>query len=376
MAKLNVMVLHAPTGFGGAERVIINMNKFLNSQMIHLVNCPFINPKHCENNYLNELNKQKIPFVPISLNKRFEFRYISETQKLIKKHNIHIIHSHGYRSDITAVLAGRGKIPIVSTIHGFTGSSTSVKIYEQIQILILNRMALVFPVSVKLSQLLKERGISEIKIHRLSNVVDWRELRHLAENRSINYYPPQTKHKLIYVGRLSHEKGLDVLISACAIIKRNGFTDFSLLIVGDGPMRSHYTKQVKQESLTENIHFLGFKDNATNIISESDILILPSRTEGIPLVLLEAMALRKLVIASKVGGIPEVIEHNINGIMVEPNSPESLSKYLNDLFLNKIDYSLMAQAGRSTVEKKYDPVLWAEKLEKYYLQTSSQFKKR
>lgn len=376
MTRLNVMVLHAPTGFGGAERVIINMNKFVNSRFINLVNCPFVNPKHGENTYLNELNKQEIPFFPVSLNKRFELRYISETQNLIKKHNIHIIHSHGYRSDITAVLAGRGKIPIVSTIHGFTGSSTSVKIYEQIQIFFLKRMSLVFPVSMKLSKKLERRGVSKTKIQRLSNVVDWHELNHLAENRSSNYYPTQTKHKLIYVGRLSYEKGLDILINACAKVKKNGYFNFTLLVVGDGPMRSHYLKQVEKNSLNENIHFLGFKDNATEIISESDILILPSRTEGIPLVLLEAMALGKLVIASNVGGIPEVIEHYKNGILVEPNSADHLSRYINKLLSGKMDYSVMTETGRLTVEKKYDPGVWAETLEKYYSQATSEHKQR
>jgi glycosyltransferase involved in cell wall biosynthesis len=133
--------------------------------------------------------------------------------------------------------------------------------------------------------------------------------------------------RLLYVGRLSHEKGLEYLIRAVEYLNREKY-DVKVSLCGDGPERERLSGLVRESGLSDSVKFHGYipwGKELSRISSGSDLFVLPSHSEGVPKVLLEAMAAGLPVIATNVGGIPDIITNNENGILIPPGSPEAIA---------------------------------------------------
>ena len=154
------------------------------------------------------------------------------------------------------------------------------------------------------------------------------------------------------VGRLEEQKGHAVLFQALAELWKRGL-DFSLVVAGDGTLRESLQAKAAALGLERKIHFVGTLDDAGPLLAASDAVLLPSLWEGLPLVLLEAMARSRPVIATAVGGVPEVIEHGVHGHLVPPNDPAALADAL-ELFHRKTDRAArMGRAGGELVRRDY-----------------------
>ncbi len=130
---------------------------------------------------------------------------------------------------------------------------------------------------------------------------------------------------ILFVGALVEQKGLEYLIEACKILK--GDIEFTLVVVGDGPLK----KEMEKRSKGLNIIFTGFRRDVNRFMKDADILVLPSISEGLGFVVLESMAVGTPVLATKVGGIPELIENGKNGLLVEPRDPIALADGIKKL---------------------------------------------
>lgn len=150
--------------------------------------------------------------------------------------------------------------------------------------------------------------------------------------------------RILYVGRLSPEKGLDDLFAALKLLRKR--ISFEAVIVGDGILLQELRNLAARLGLGDNIHFVGpvvWGDSLFSIMRQCDVLALPSKTEGLPLVLIEAMSQGIPVVATKVGGIPEIVEDRSSGLLVPPKSPEDLADALWDaLFDKKLREKLIA----------------------------------
>lgn len=366
---LRVMIIHAPTGIGGTEGVILNINRFIDESRVRLFNCPFINFTRGDSLYLRELESRGILYKATPLIRRFEYRYVRATRNLIHKYRIQLIHSHGYRADVTALLAARGQVPVVSTIHGFTGNSIRVKIYEMLQRLVIDRMSVIMPVSQKIEHQLLSLGIPSKRLHRLSNIIDEESLSQLKPANMFNGKDSDSILKITFVGRLSPEKGLDVLLSAIESLKMKGLP-FKLLIIGDGPLRREHEETVRIMGLSEQVNFLGFRSDAKAIIAAADVFVLPSWTEGLPLVILEAMALSKPVVASCVGGVPQLIKSKETGLLFNPGDIYALAKMLEWIYFNKENAQVMGKKAQLFIKDNFNPKAWAEELTNIYYQAA------
>lgn len=148
------------------------------------------------------------------------------------------------------------------------------------------------------------------------------------------YKIPKT---ILFSGRLTHEKGVNYLIKAIKLLKDSNFS-LILLVCGDGPEKEKLQKLVDDLNLDRDIKFLGFipwGKKLFEIYTKSDIFILPSLSEGVPKVLLEAMARGLPIIATNVGGIPDIINHMENGILIPPKSPEAIAEAVKLLVKNE-----------------------------------------
>ena len=168
--------------------------------------------------------------------------------------------------------------------------------------------------------------------------------------------------RLIFVGRLSAEKGVSGLIEAMSLMKSG--TPSKLVIVGDGPLRASLERQRDALGLAERIEFLGrLSERETMMqIARSDVLVLPSFMEGLPVVLMEALGLGIPVVASRVAGIPELVEHGCTGLLFSasnwPELADSLDRLLDDNELRQ----LLGRNGPPRIAREFDVLTSASRL--------------
>jgi glycosyltransferase involved in cell wall biosynthesis len=162
------------------------------------------------------------------------------------------------------------------------------------------------------------------------------------------------------VGRLVPVKGHAVLLEALRIL-RGANRNVMLLVVGDGPLRGQLESEIARLGLEKSVIFAGHHSPAYDFINMMDVFVLPSLHEGIPMVLLEALALRQPVVATRVGGIPEVITHGETGLLAEPADALSLAKFIQQLVEDKSMAARIGKAGRTRVEEEFNARTMAEK---------------
>jgi glycosyltransferase involved in cell wall biosynthesis len=151
-------------------------------------------------------------------------------------------------------------------------------------------------------------------------------------------------------GRLYDQKGHEFLFRSLGILKKD---NIELICVGDGPLKARLKKLSEQLGLDQNIHFLGFRNDIKRLLNITDIFVMPSLDEGLPMALLEAMAMGKAIIATPVGAIPNVISHGTNGIIVPTRSISDLADAIKNLISNPERIDILGKSARETAIEKF-----------------------
>jgi colanic acid/amylovoran biosynthesis glycosyltransferase len=162
------------------------------------------------------------------------------------------------------------------------------------------------------------------------------------------------RQRLLFTGRIASAKGLPVLIEA--MTKLTAIHPHVILtIIGDGPDRAAIEARVAQLNLGDNIQFVGYKSQAEvrTYLEHTDVFVLPSFAEGVPVVLMEAMAAGVPVVATRIAGIPELVEDGKSGYLVPPGDAQSLADRLAQLLADAELRSAMGKVGRSKVEQEF-----------------------
>ena len=161
--------------------------------------------------------------------------------------------------------------------------------------------------------------------------------------------------RLLFVGRLAAVKGLPVLIEAMGTATR-GTPDLHLTLIGDGADRAALERQVEAAGLSAHVTFAGYKSQAevADALTRTDVFVLPSFAEGVPVVLMEALAARVPVIATRVAGVGELVEDGVSGLTVPPGDAGSLADAIARLAKDQALRARMGEAGRAKVEAEYD----------------------
>lgn len=191
------------------------------------------------------------------------------------------------------------------------------------------------------NQLIADKILSSEKIHVVYNGYDFKSFQKEAiENKLFTF---------VCAGRLTSQKGFDVLLKAIRILKGQA-TDFIVKIAGEGVEYEVLTNFVNENNLQNHVEFLGHVDEILELFHEADAIVIPSRNEGIPNVLMEAWSQKKTVIASKSAGIPEAISNGYNGFLVDLE-PKSIANKMHYVMKNKTDY--IGKNGYTTLETKF-----------------------
>jgi len=249
-----------------------------------------------------------------------------------RKVKVNVIHAHtaGLQIMFSAYLMSvLGKIPFLITAHG-----SDVRIFKKVRIVkllqsfLLKKASYVTCVSKEMKQILTgEYGLEDDKISIVPNGYD----NNLVFKRKERRFQGR-ENKIVFVGRLDSAKDPSTLIQAFKRISTR-HADVKLLIIGDGPLRKGLETLSKELDIANRVFFCGqvSHENAMAIMAECDIYVLTSIDEGLPTSLIEAMALGKPIIATNVGGVPEIVKDGINGLLVPPKSPERVAQAVERL---------------------------------------------
>jgi glycosyltransferase involved in cell wall biosynthesis len=209
-------------------------------------------------------------------------------------------------------------------------------------------------------------GVPETKIHVVHCGVDIQRFCRKSPRPEMSARPL----RLLNTGRLEHVKGQRYLIDACAILADRG-VDFSLDILGEGDLRGELQQQIDHLGLQERVHLRGAAQPAevAAALEQAHVFVLPSLSEGISVAAMEAMAMELPVIATRVNGMPELIEHEVSGLLVEPADSGQLAEAI-DRYANDADFALRAGRGaREKIRSEFNADTEHEKLAALWLRT-------
>lgn len=265
-------------------------------------------------------------------------RYVHEHRALrecLRSFHPDVVHTHGYRSDIIGYTAARALgVPIVSTSHGFTGGDLKNRFNEAVQRWILRRCNAVVAVSRPMHALLLNDGVSSSRLALIPNavqVVDPLSRRDARAQLGL----PELGFILGWVGRLSPEKGVHLFLDALAVCTEVAWT---AAILGDGPETASAVAAVEASGLTDRVRFLGPVPGAGRLLRAFDVLLLTSKTEGTPMVVLEAQSIGVPVIATAVGGVPDLLS-NGRGTLVRAGDAAALAAAIRGQVASSLGHS-------------------------------------
>ena len=248
-----------------------------------------------------------------------------------------LVHSHGYKFNILLGLFGRFKkeIPFVATLHGYVHAPlfTRMWVYEKLDRLVLRRMSAVVVVGEAMKKELPRGLRYSEKVAVIRNGLKVESVLQKAKKTvaaEVDAFIVSHAPVILGVGRLSSEKQFGKLILAFEKL-RQCFPKAGLIIAGDGYLRDSLEQCISEHALDEHVLLAGYCSNIPSIMARSNLLAISSATEGLPITLLEAMALRLPVVSTSVGEIPEVLENGENGVLIKNIEEELVEAMENAL---------------------------------------------
>lgn len=302
-----------------------------------------------------------------SLN-QFDPSILINTLFLVKRLDVNIIHSHEFLSNFIGICIGRiTNKPIITTLHGWINNSLKDKVYIKIDKKIIKRFDKVIAVSDVMRRQLQNDGVCRNNISVLHNCIKTENYqKHCKKGYLDELMGIQFKRPIIAtIGRLSAEKGHKDFIDAANLVLKKGHTA-SFVLIGDGPEREILQKKIDKLKLNNNVKILGYLNEIQKVYYDLDLMILPSYTEGLPNVILEALSMEVPVIATNVGGVPEIIKDKKYGNLISSKNPNEMAVMIIN-FLNKPKlFKHMSKSGKKMVKKKFDFNKRTKSLEKIY----------
>ena len=348
-----VLHLISSSGFFGAENVLVELSRELRHSTFSPIIGVFNNLHNPHLEVAEEAKRHNLPVAIFPCAGRLDMKTIFLIRRFLEEQKIDIIHTHGYKSNLYAVGASLGKsknISLITTCHNWLGDSPKMRFYAWLDKFLLNRFNKVVAVSDTLKQEILRHNIAPTKVLTIHNGIDIHRFDNHKKTHSIkkDFGIREDWNVIGTVGRLSEEKGLIYLIHAAErVLKDNPQVVF--LIVGDGPLR----EALERKYNLAHIIFTGIRNDVPDLYRCMDIFLLPSLKEGLPMVLLEAMASRLPVVATRVGAIPSAVKDGDTGLLIEPGSEEEIERALLHLLNNQALAKSIGQNGYRHVKKHF-----------------------
>jgi glycosyltransferase involved in cell wall biosynthesis len=315
----------ALTDVGGIDSVVRMLAAGQQRRGHHVLVAPLVSDVAARAAWITSVRDAGAVVEPLVVPRRAylaEWRAVSD---LVRSRQPMVVHTHGYHADVVAGLAARRLgLPTVTTVHGFLGGDWKNRFYERIQRRVFRGFDAVMPVSKPMAGELEHSGIAADRLYVVTNAFETHGQRLGRAEARRRLGIGDAGFRIGWVGRLSEEKGADVMIRALAALP----ADVQLSVVGDGIERRRLERLARELGVAGRLAWHGTQPDAGLLASAFDVIALSSRTEGTPIVLFEAMAAGTPVVATNVGGVPEVISER-EGLLVPPADPAALARAID-----------------------------------------------
>lgn len=342
--ELKIKIIHiiGQLSYGGAEKLVLDLCRKIDRQRFSVLVISIGKP----GKLISEFDNAGIPVFSVEKKFKGDWRVLNKIRRILSEEKPQVVHTHLFGGDFWGGRAAlQCGVPIViSTKHDI--------MYEGLlKNFLVNKIRRKFSRVIAISRAIEDRlknkdKISSEKISVIYNGIDMSK-----------FFVPDAKifqaNEIVFgsVGRLVPIKGHDRLIKAVKYLKRD---NWRLEILGDGPEKENLNNLIKQLNLEDKISLLGQITDVREYLHDFDVFVLPSLTEGLSLAVIEAAAAGKFIIASEVGGVPEIISHEQTGLLYSPNNIGELAEKIAWVFDHQDEARAMAQKLQQTVKDKFD----------------------
>lgn len=367
---IKVLQLGSPTGLYGAERWILALVRNLDSQKVHSVVAAIKDDPDLEVPLCIKAAELGFETKIFTAYGKFNLEAVRQLRHYVILNKINFLHTHGYKQDLIGLLATRGtSCKIISTPHGWSrDAGFKIQCYEALDRIIFPFLDAVVPLSDELYDNLKRVPFLKLKLKLILNGVDIDEIEacktvapELIEWKNQGYFI------IGYIGRLIHLKGIDILLKAAARLKSE--IKWKIAIVGDGEQKGYLKRLTCDLNISDKVYFFGFRNNRLEFLNGFDVFVLPSRLEGIPRCLMEAMAAYIPVISSDIAGCRVIVDYGKTGYLFKKENDENLAYHVNYIFSHKNEMEQSTSAAAELIRKRHSAKRMAIQYQHLYFES-------
>jgi len=368
MAKqIKVMECIRQGQIGGGESHLLSLVENLDRSKFHPIVLSFTDGPMIE-----RLNNMNIETHVIYTEKPFDISKWKQVKKLLKDKEVDLVHAHGTRASSNVLWAARSlNIPVIYTVHGWSFHADQNPVVRKLRI--AGEKYLTGKSNQNISVSLSNQQSGKVFIKSFNSIV-------INNGIDQNKFNPERLYKnirqelgineeailVLFIARFTVQKQpLSLIRSFAEALKKNA--NLHLVMVGDGDQKKEAVDLIEKLSIKNNITLLPFRQDVPDVLAAADIFVLPSLWEGLPIGLLEAMAMKKAIIASKVDGTSEVIENNKNGLLIDTNNLVNDLTYALLLLSNDKDLrKRLGTAAMQTINERYNAGNMTRSIEAVY----------
>ncbi len=359
----NLVQLTASPFFGGPEKQILGLAQALpdgfRTTFLGFVERGLARP------FLDRCTAAGFETITLKRNAPWIFAAAREVAEHLRHLRADIVLTHGYKCDLVGWLAARrAGIPCVAVAHGWTAATWKVRLNEMVDRWAMRQVDAVVAVSEAMAAKVRKAGVRPERLMAIPNGIRAEDYAHPdPAGRAVveGLFPTPPRVIVAAAGRLSPEKGFDLfLTAACQLAPRH--PDVGFVLYGDGPLRDQLTDQLKGlPSLAGRFVMAGFRTDLDRLTPHADLVVLSSYTEGLPVVVLEALAAGVAVVATSVGGVPEVIRDDEHGLLLDAGNAGRLAERIDELLRDPTRRQHLARTGRERVVVEFSFAVMARR---------------
>jgi glycosyltransferase involved in cell wall biosynthesis len=360
---LRVVHLLAPAPFGGLESVVLALAGAQRDAGDHVLVVAVESDGGQPSPFVDAVRATGLSVLPVPASGRRYWRERDAVGKILDDERPDLLHTHGYRPDVLdAPVARRRGIPTITTVHGFTGGGMKNRAYEWLQKRSFRRFDAVVAVSRRLRDEMVSWGVPSERVHAIPNA--WEPGGSpVARSEARRYLGlDEGTPTLGWVGRMSPEKGPDVMIRALAAMAS---PETHLSMMGSGTMEEECRRLADRLGISSRCRWHGVVPEAASLLRAFDAIVLTSWTEGTPMILLEAMAAGVPIVSTSVGGVPDVVSAE-EAVLVSSGDVPALARAVEEVLADPQASTDRARAAKLRLERDFSVQPWAHRYRKVY----------
>ncbi len=369
---MKVLALTASSELTGPFRSLLQLTAHTKNSGVEFMLGIFLRAEYHTSLAIDEAKRRGHCVEVLLQRRRYDPALLRQVLSIIRRHRISIVQSHGYKSALIAwCLHGITGIPWIALAEGYTSENRRMAFYNRLDRWLLRRADRVVAVSDATSQLLQQSGIPAERLTVISNAIDAKDYQLDADLEALRkaWHIHADDVLVGVIGHFSPEKGRIIFIQSFKTVLKHVPRAHAVLI-GEGLQEASLRESVRAEGLEGRVHFVGYHCAISPVFAALDLVVIPSLSEGLPLVLLEALLHGKPIVATRVGGISEVLAGELARWLVRAGDADALAAAQVEARQSPSLRRKLGEAGARCVYERFSPSRRAEHMLEVYRQVT------